>query len=246
MKQNQVNNAVQRFIKNFKANPYLHRTEHSLHIALFNELFNESCPTTFMLHENYQTNYVHKEFPGRRINTQLTVPETKLGYETTIDIVVLEENQKKTSIKIFLDGDFDIDFAFELSLEYDIEHLCWDIFKFITGSNESYKHKNYIIHLYHRDHRFDATKIQKKNQIIEWCYYLIQLCIKYSKNPNNDDYYTEIKTIIKRFVCKSKSNKITEANYDGYLPTDSSIQDVLKNMKFVLVSVNHNIDLRNI
>jgi hypothetical protein len=267
MTQNQVNTAVKAFIKNFIDNPYLHRTEHSLHVALFEELFKES-PQTFEFYDDksnqtYKTNFVHKEFPGRRANTQPTTPQTKLVDRTQIDIVVLKENQPETPINDFRDGNLDVDFAFEMSLEAGIKHLCWDIFKFITGSNKSIEHKNYIIHLYHENRvqqYFNKDKIQGDtmwsgerlcesalNMKIEWCYYLIQLCINYSQNQDTDSY-TKIMAIINHFVCKYKKDKIKiekdEIDYEDYLPTESYIQAVLKNMKFVMVDANPDTKLR--
>jgi hypothetical protein len=227
MTQAQVNTAVNAFIQNFIDNPYLHRTEHSLHIALFEELF-QQFPQTFEFYKDdknnqiYNTNFVHKEFPGRKKDEKGN--QSELVDRTQIDIVVLKK-QQAASIDNFLDGNLAVDFAFEMSLEAGIEHLCWDIFKFITGSNKSIGHKNYIIHLYHKKHAFKDAKIDKytmgnggKLEVsdltkeLEWCYYLIRLCIKYSQKQDNDDY-EEIIKIIKDFVWKKneikwKKNKI--------------------------------------
>ncbi|HOR40965.1 MAG TPA: hypothetical protein PLK02_05060 [Paludibacteraceae bacterium] len=251
MTQNQVHTAVQAFVQNFISNSYLHRCEHSLHIALYNELFLQA-PQQFVFCQKHQTNFVHKEFPGRKTTDAPILTGRQLVDRTSIDIVVLSK-QQVNSIKDFLAGNLDVDFAFELSLEYGIEHLCWDIFKFITGSNRSIDSKNYIIHLYHKERvqsYFDTEKINGNtmwnengyivenslNNKVEWCYYLINLCIAYSQKTNNDDY-DKIMAIIKHFVCK-KYKSITTDNYDNYLPDTEFIKNILQNMKFIITDAN--------
>lgn len=143
MTETQVNTAIKLFCDEFITNPYIHRCEHSLHISLYNYLIKEDLQS-ISLCENFKTSFVHKEFPGRKTNEK---SENKVD-RTPIDIVVLSEHQKQVSINDFLEGNLIIDFAFEVSLEYGIEHLCWDIFKFIIGSNKSEGNKNFIIHLW--------------------------------------------------------------------------------------------------
>lgn len=241
MRQEQVNNAIKNFCGNFIKNPYLHRCEHSLHVSLYNELI-EQCSEKFICNngEKYETNYIHKEFPGRKKTDTST---NKLVDRTQIDIVILAKKQQTDSVKNFLEGNFDIDYSFELSLEYGIRHLCWDIFKFITGSNKSIDHKNYIIHLYHKKHSnkyFDENKEMimlnhntiktDLNKKFELCHYLIELCINYTKNKDDNDY-EKILAIIMHFV-KNKNKK-----YDDKYLLDSKedMQEILQQMKFIFI-----------
>lgn len=243
MRQEQVNIAIKTFCSKFIENPYLHRCEHSLHISLYNELIT-LCPKNFILNNDgtFLTNYIHKEFPGRK---QTDTSTNDLVDRTQIDLVILAENQQTDSINDFLNGNFDIDYSFELALEYGIEHLCWDIFKFITGSNKSVNHNNYIIHLYNKIRSkkyFDKVKIDimlsdnttdiDLNNKFELCYYLIYLCINYSRNKEHKDY-EEILAIVIGFV--SKKNKKYN---DKYLLEPKEVQIILQKMKFIFIDAN--------
>lgn len=245
MKREQINVAVKTFCEKFREHPYLHRCEHSLHVALYNEL-SKLYPEGFSFNNDktLQTNYVHKEFPGRK-KGHASQSNKKLVDRTQIDIAILAKDQQCVLINDFLDGNLDIDYAFELALNYGIEHLCWDIFKFITGSNTSLNHKNYIIHFYNRERNrkyFDKHKIGlllndnkmelELNEKVEWCYYLIELCIKYATNKDQKDY-DEIVKIVMKFVIKKN------IKYDNrYLLDEKEVQKILQEMKFVFIDVN--------
>lgn len=241
MMQEQVNTAIKAFYDEFNEKPYLHRCEHSLHISLYNKLIKKR-PESFIFNNDKKllTNYVHKEFPGRR----KTDKSSNLD-RTQIDIAVLAENQHADSINDFLYGNFDIDYTFELALEYGIEHLSWDIFKFITGSNKSINHKNYIVHLYHKKHSTrnidkidnainlnDRTIENDLNKSFEKCYYLIKLCINYSEKEYHKDYEKILEIVIDNVNNKNKK-------YDNtYLLETTDVQQILKKMKFIFFNAN--------
>jgi hypothetical protein len=257
MRQEQIDIAIKAFCNEFKDNPYLHRCEHSLHISLYNKLIKQFSEK-FILNNNNNNNnnklltsYIHKEFPGRKKNHSSS---HKLLPRTQIDVVVLKENQETNSISDFLNGNFEIDYAFEISLEYEMKHLCWDIFKFITGSNKSKDSKNYIIHLYNKNRTkkyFDKKNIDillKNNTIktdsikgVEGCYYLIKLCMNYSKNKDVKDY-EKILAIVKDFV-KKKNEKYADENL---LDTKENMQKKLQQMKFIFFDANPNSQIDNI
>ena len=240
MTQDLVKKAIQNFCTKFIENPYLHRCEHSLHISLYNELFKfYSNRLILNNNERFSTNYIHKEFPGRKTDTS----KNNLVDRTQIDIVVLAKNQETNSINDFLLGNFEIEFSFELALEYGIEHLCWDIFKYITGSNKSRENKNYIIHLYNKEHskkNLDNKEINTidsniLSDIFESCYYLISLGIIYSKNKD-EETYKKILDLILPQVYK-KNIKYNEKNYN-YLYEDENAKNVLQKMKFIFIAVS--------
>jgi hypothetical protein len=255
MTQEQVNSAIKSFCNDFKENPYLHRCEHSLHISLYNKLMKVNCDKlSIKTDENFITNYIHKEFPGRKKEKGKT-SSSNLVDRTQVDIAVLAENQQIDSLNDFLEGNLDIDYCFELSLEYGIEHLCWDIFKFITGSNKSIDHKNYIIHFYHksRSRKYfeqskvdnllnDNTKGDNLNEI-ESCYYLVQLCINYAINKNQKIYEEILEIVINN--VERKNQKYSKENYK-YLYGDKDAKLILQNMKFILIDGNPKTQLKQL
>jgi hypothetical protein len=173
--------------------------------------------------ENNQTRIVHKGFPGN--STGVVAP---FGKRTNFDLAVLEVDNACSLVpydgmlpdaNTFIQGNFKVDFGLELSLNYDIEHLCWDMYKFLTQVNKC--NHLYIIHLYNKQHNINSTN-SKFNQTIT----LINDILAKRNLPNMPDMPDIQQTIIEN-VARHRNVDING------LPNLNVNMQLLQNITFV-------------
>lgn len=145
-----VNCAVDRLIDSFRARPYLHRVEHSLHLHLYDLL----VETKFFdgLHPiggtGEKTQLIHKEWPETR-------PRPDKGGRGNFDFALLAPLQlADAALDQFAGGHIEAAIIIEVGLNYDYGHLAGDHEKLV----ESEATAGYLVDLRRVGRRDDKSE----------------------------------------------------------------------------------------
>ena len=134
-----VEAAIDKVVREFVENPYLHRVEHSIHAELFGAITAQGdFSQRHILGDNLGvTQLVHKEWP------ETTAREGKR--RGNFDLAVLSPHLLKAcqGIDMFLEGRLPAPIVLEIGLDYDVEHLAYDAKKLINSKPKF----GYLVHL---------------------------------------------------------------------------------------------------
>jgi hypothetical protein len=128
-----VDEAIDELVDSFRANPYLHRVEHSLHLHLYELLTNRkffSGPQPIGK-TGHRTQLIHKEWPETR-------PRPDKGGRGNFDFAILAPAQlAEARIDQFTGGHIEAAIIIEIGLNYDYEHLAGDHGKLVESNATS-------------------------------------------------------------------------------------------------------------
>jgi hypothetical protein len=140
-----VEASITKLIDEFRAQPFIHRVEHSLHTRLMQLLSEwEHLRGLYPIGDSgFKTQLIHKEWPEtrpRKKKPELIVDRRRGSF----DVVVLAPSQlEKATLEEFTVGRIDAPIVIELGLGYWNEHLCGDWEKL----KNSGVHHPYLVHL---------------------------------------------------------------------------------------------------
>jgi hypothetical protein len=132
-------------IDEFRAQPFIHRVEHSLHVRLMQLLSEwEHLRGWYPINDSgFKTQLIHKEWPEtrpRKKKPELIVDRRRGSF----DVVVLAPSQlEKATLEQFTVGRIDAPIVVELGLGYWNDHLSGDREK-LTNSQVQ---RPYLVHL---------------------------------------------------------------------------------------------------
>ena len=132
-----VNLTVNKFIKLFSNNPYLHRCESSIHCELYNMLIRNEILNELGTISGYKVRLIHKEWP------EYNAREGKSGRGETDIAILSPTNLDKYNINDYKKGRIEAPIAIELGLNYKYNHFKGDIKKLVNSK----VYKGYIVHL---------------------------------------------------------------------------------------------------
>lgn len=140
-----VEASITKLIDEFRAQPFIHRVEHSLHARLMHLLSEwEHLRGWYPIDDSgFKTQLIHKEWPEtrpRKKKPELIVDRRRGSF----DVVVLAPSQlEKATLEQFTVGRIDAPIVIELGLDYWNDHLRDDRDK-LTNSRV---HHPYLVHL---------------------------------------------------------------------------------------------------
>jgi len=147
-----IDDAVKKLIVRFQENPYRHRVEHSLHCELFQLLEKDDaiCNGRIAIDGGRETGLVHKEWPETRVRDQ------KVG-RGNFDLAVLTPPRADQVVdrETFLGGHIKPYAAFELGLDYELDHFLNDVAKLRHSQIEA----GYVIH-FARAHAANQDQVE--------------------------------------------------------------------------------------
>jgi len=151
--------AIDSLIDNFIAEPYLHRVEHSMHCELYSMLsVHRSLQGIYPIGNSLKkTGLIHKEWPEKIVRKE------KKERRGNFDLAILNpENILKADIETFTSGRIEPDFAIEMGLNYNLDHLTNDAYKLKNSGIIKY---GYLIHLLQPSKGITSSKLQ---ELISW------------------------------------------------------------------------------
>ncbi len=140
-----VEASITKLIDEFRAQPFIHRVEHSLHVRLMQLLSEwEHLRGWYPIDDSgFKTQLIHKEWPEtrpRKKKPELIVDRRRGSF----DVVVLAPSQLgKATLEQFTVGRIDASIVIELGLGYWNDHLSGDREK-LTNSRVQHP---YLVHL---------------------------------------------------------------------------------------------------
>lgn len=134
----EINASIDRLIREFIENPFLHRVERSIHCELFSILKERRLFSGTHSMLGAKTQLIHKEWPEH-------IPRPEKGNRRgNFDLCVLSPDSiSQSPLTEFRKGKIKPDFAIEVGLDYDLKHLKNDSSKLLNSQIES----GYLIHL---------------------------------------------------------------------------------------------------
>lgn len=132
-----VDLTINKFVKLFSENPYLHRCESSIHCELYNMLIRNEILNKLGTIDDYKIRLIHKEWP------EYYALDGKSGRGETDIAILSPTNLDKYNISDYKNGRIEAPIAIELCLNYKYNHFKGDVKKLINSS----VYKGYIIHL---------------------------------------------------------------------------------------------------
>jgi len=154
-----LESAIDSLIDNFIREPYLHRVEHSMHCELYSMLsVHRSLQGVHPIGStSWNTGLIHKEWPEQKAR------EDKNGRRGNFDLAILSpESLRRADLYEFTEGRIEPDFAVEMGLNYNLDHLINDDRKLC---NSGYTESGYLVHLWQPSRGITAKNLQ---DLITW------------------------------------------------------------------------------
>ncbi len=130
-----VENAINRLVDDFLANPWLHRVEHSLHCELYGLMRAAPDIPKTVVTAAFTTQPVHKEWPEPQSHGH----RKRRG---NFDLAVLQPALGDYEIDDFRYGRLPLLAAIEIGLNYSVDHLMsdWEKLRQASASNAPPSH----------------------------------------------------------------------------------------------------------